>query len=217
MLVVAAVAAVPWTLVACSHENDARDEAARVAACPDVSRSEAFAVGRAPDVDVVAAIDEMMCDGEISEEEDRCLRSPWSRIAQAAERDEFADSPIGAVRAVAGQETTITGVVERSSRTARIAVELDGAEGVYDVERTRLGWVAVAGEGCASGAAIEPFDEDEMSEECREAMEEATPDADGTVVFGCVDEVTDGPLMEEFLNDDLPMDDLLMDDLPPGE
>lgn len=38
-----------------------------------------------------------------------------------------------------------------------------------------------------------------------------TPDADGTVVFGCVDEVTDGPLMEEFLNDDLPVD------VPPEE
>lgn len=177
---VAALAAALLALVlgACSHENDARDAAERRGPCPDVAASPVFAIDRSPDIgidEVAAALDDMMCDGEISEAEDRCLRSPWSRSLWAIDRDQYADTPEAAVRAAAGPATTITGTPVRRPRTARVLVELDGATGAYDVRRTARGWVAVAGHGCASGAAAEAW-RDEAGEagevpDCAEALQ----------------------------------------------
>ncbi|MFJ9313165.1 hypothetical protein ACIRN4_03155 [Pimelobacter simplex] len=172
-------------LVACGHENDARD-AERRGPCPDVATSSAFAVGRAPDVDLSGAIDDMMCDGEISAAEDRCLRSPWERAIDEAPADEYAATPEEAVEAVAGPDTRITGTLTRRPRTARLAVELDGATGVYDVRRTPRGWVVEAGEGCASGAAVEPVDLDDLGPECGGTLDEATQDADGGPLVACI-------------------------------
>lgn len=180
-------------LGACGHENDAPEAADRKGPCPDVVTASAFAVGRAPDADIMGAVDDMMCDGEISEVEDRCLRSPWGRAVVAVPADEFAATPEEAVGAVAGPETVLTQVVERRPRRARIAVELDGATGVYDLRRTPRGWVAVAGEGCATGVAIEPRDLDDLGPECRRAQEEATPGEDGRVVVGCLVENAEVP------------------------
>ncbi|WP_418060896.1 hypothetical protein [Pimelobacter simplex] len=178
---IAAALAVPLlapVLGACSHENDARDAAERRGPCPDVAASPVFAIDRSPDIgidEISAALDDMMCDGEISEAEERCLRSPWARSLIAIDRDQYADAPEAAVRAAAGPATTITGTPVRRPRTARVLVELDGATGAYDVRRTARGWVAVAGHGCASGAAVEAWG-DEAGEagevpDCAEAMQ----------------------------------------------
>jgi len=173
-------------LGACGHEDDARDAADRKGPCPDAVTASAFAVGRAPDADIVGAVDDMMCDGEISEVEDRCLRSPWGRAIDEAPADEYAATPEEAVAAVAGPATRITGTLARRPRTVRLAVELDGATGVYDVRRTPRGWVVEAGEGCASGAAVEPVDLGDLGPECGGTLDEATPDTDDGAFVACI-------------------------------
>ncbi|GAA3669359.1 hypothetical protein GCM10022237_31540 [Nocardioides ginsengisoli] len=181
-------------LTGCAHENDARDAArredARRAACPDVTKSQALAVERLADFDYEAVYAEMNCDGEISEAEDQCLRGSWARTAYGATAEDFGRSPELAVRATAGPETTITGFLERRPGWARVAIARDGATGVYEIQRMRRGWLVVTGVGCASGAAVEPFSLDDLSPACREAMEEATANADegDFVGFSCIED-----------------------------
>lgn len=171
----------PGVLVACGHEDD--DERA---ACPDVASSSAFAIGRGPDVDLDAVVEAIDCDGEVSEREARCLRSPWARVPDAEHyAAEIASSPEEAVRLTAGDATAITKVLSRSRDRARLEVELEGDPGAYDVLRLRSGWLVVSGEGCASGAASSDVD-DEMGAECREAIDQATPDADGNAFVTCI-------------------------------
>ena len=185
-------------LAACAHENDARDAArredARKAACPDVTRSQALTVDGLADFDYMAVRAQMMCDGEVSEVEDRCLRGSWARSAYGATADEFGSSPELAVRAKAGPETAVTEVLQRRRGWVRVAIERDGEVGVYEIQHTRRGWLAVSGVGCASGAVEKPFSLDDLSPECRKGMDEAMatakPDDDGLIGFTCLE---DGP------------------------
>jgi hypothetical protein len=180
-------------MTGCAHENDARDaaEAARLTACPDITESEAFALDPPPDADRVAAIIGTMCDGEISEAESRCLRSPFFRTSDSVAADQYAASPEQALRAAAGPETVITSFRWRNADGAEVAVELEGDSGTYRIEHTPRGWLVVSGDGCASGVAAEP-----QSPECLEAMVkflERTPRSEGAVVsILCVDDDDSG-------------------------
>ncbi len=178
-----------WGLAACSHEND---DAARV--CPDVATF--FAAGNQADVDYTAVVDAIDCDGVTTAREERCLATPWARAPDAEHfASKIGSSPEEAVRVTAGDDTVITEVLSQTKATARIAVELDGDTGVYDVQRLRAGWLAVAGEGCATGAASDDERDEPISEECQRAIDEATPGPDGTAMVACT-ELLDGPNSE---------------------
>lgn len=186
-LVVASASA--WGLVACGHENDDA-----VAVCPDVATF--FAAGNPEDIDYPAVVEAIDCDGVTTAREERCLRTPWARAPSA----EFFAGKIGptpeeAVRITAGDDTVITQVLSRTRGRARIAVELDGDTGVYDVQRLRAGWLAVAGEGCATGAASDDEPDEPISEECERSVDEATPGPDGTALTLCIESL-DGPVPE---------------------
>lgn len=182
------LAAAPWVLVACGDEGDVKG----AAACPDIAKSDAFAIGRdaGAQVDYDAVMEAIDCDGVVSEREERCLSSPFARAPDATHfASQVGDSPEDAVRLAAGEGTTIESVLSRTRNAARIAVQLDGDPGVYDVQRVRGGWLVVGGEGCASGAVRSGLDGegsgDEISEECQQAIDEATPDEDGEAVVFC--------------------------------
>lgn len=178
-----------WGLTACSHENDHA-----VAVCPDVATF--FPVGNQADVDYTAVVDAIDCDGETSAREERCLHTPWARAPDAEHfADKVGSSPEDAVRITAGDDTVITQVLSRTGARARIAVELDGDTGVYDVQRLRSGWLAVGGEGCATGAAYDDEPDEPISEECQRQIDEATPGPDGTAMVVCA-EPLDGPVPE---------------------
>lgn len=178
-----------WGLASCGHENDDA-----VAVCPDVATF--FAAGNQADIDYTAVVDAIDCDGVTSAREERCLDTPWARAPDAEYfADKVGSSPEEAVRVTAGDDTVITEVLSRSKGWARIAVELDGDTGVYDVQRLRAGWLAVAGEGCATGAASDDEPDEPISEECQRAIDEATPGPDGTATVVCA-ELLDGPVPE---------------------
>lgn len=187
--VVALLVTASWGLVACSHENDDA-----VAVCPDVATF--FAPGKQADIDYPEVVDAIDCDGVTSAREERCLQTPWGR-APSVEffASKIGSSPEEAVRITAGDDTVITQVLSRTRGRARIAVELDGDTGVYDVQRLRTGWLAVAGEGCATGAAFDDEPDEPISEECQRAIDEATPGPDGTAMVACA-ELLDGPVPE---------------------
>jgi hypothetical protein len=179
-IVLAAVA--PWTLVACSHEDDEK------AMCPDVATLYTVGAHADPhhDLDYDAVMDAIDCDGQTSEREARCLRTPWAR---APDPDVFPGqvgaSPEEAVRLAAAAGTVITREISRIGARARYEVELDGDIGALDVQRVRRGWMAVAGEGCASGTDDEGWRDDLIGEDCQRAIDEATPDESGDAYVTC--------------------------------
>jgi hypothetical protein len=115
----------------------------------------------------------------------------WVRVPDAAAPEEWADTPEAAVRAAAGEDTEILGVVDRTARTARVEVVLGQDEGVYETRKVRGRWVAVEGEGCAAAVAPQRWDEGwNDGDGC--PPKSPPPDTDGAYVAYLCAETTDG-------------------------
>lgn len=177
----AVVALAPWALAACGNEDGAD-----TAACPDVATF--YDVESGAEVDYEQVMDAVDCDGETSEREARCLRTPWAR-APSAEMfpDQVAPSPEKAIRLTAGEDIVITKELSRTGGLARVAVEIDGDTGVFGVRRLESGWMVVEGTGCAAGEGRPDWQDEPIGEECQRAIDEATADEDGDKSVICLE------------------------------
>lgn len=109
-----------------------------------------------------------------SKADESCGKWPWAIAISGVPAEDRADTPEGAVRAVAPAGVTIVGATFANSE-GDVEVLLDGRSGSYHVVRSNGMWGVVGGEGCAAG-----------SEPSRQCPTQSPAPADADYLLSCV-------------------------------